>query len=47
MNKFAKKIALLVCGIVAADLLIPGVGFDELVLQAGLVAVCAAYIYFR
>jgi hypothetical protein len=47
MNKFAKKIALLVGGIVAADLLIPGVGSDELALQAGLVAVCVASIYFR
>jgi hypothetical protein len=47
MQKFPKRLVLLIGGILAVDLLIPGAGSGELILQAVLIAFCGALMYFR
>jgi hypothetical protein len=47
MQKFVKKMVLIVGGVLAVDSLIPGVGWSELILQTVLVTTCAALMYFR
>ena len=47
MQKFPKRLVLLIGGILAVDVLIPGAGSGELILQAVLIAFCGALMYFR
>jgi hypothetical protein len=47
MNKFTKKMALLVGVVLSADLLIPGVGGAELLLQAVLIGTSGILMYLR
>ena len=47
MQKFTNKLALLVGTVASVDLLIPGIGLSELILQALLVVVCGVLTNLR
>jgi hypothetical protein len=47
LQKLTKRILLLLGIILVVDLLVPGVGSRELILQAVLIVTCAVVMYFR